>query len=44
MEKELWSATLTKEMVAHLKKDAKNDLIAELEDAVANICQEYGVE
>ena len=40
----VWSAEVTADMVAHLSNDEISELVKSLSDAVANICQESGVE
>jgi hypothetical protein len=39
----IWQSTLTKDMVEHLDKDTILELIESLNDAVADICEDYGV-
>ena len=44
MEKELWFAKLTSDMVEHLDEDSVEELVEALNDAVALTCQDFGVE
>ena len=40
----VWSAELTKEMVEHLDDEQLDLLVKYLEDAVFQLCQEYGIQ
>lgn len=40
----VWQSTLTKDMVSHLDDETIAEIVEMLDDAVANICEEYDIE
>jgi len=44
MEKIIWSSTVTADMIGMLSEDEKASLIESLDDAVMQVCEDFGIE
>lgn len=43
MSKEFWDSSVTKDMITHLTKKEKDELLEALNDAVMHVCEDFEV-